>query len=140
MKKSVKAVLCIVLCILVIGGIIGGYVGYNLTYHPSKWLAEGDDAVEEIAFEEELGTLDMISNTWQEALPQTAIYDLIQAHFQAPLPDGKTEKKAIVIGYDGCRVDNFRLLATSKRSAINTLLGMGGQAIFTYAGGVSYPC
>lgn len=139
MKKSNKTVLIVVLCVLVIAGIIGGYVGYNLTYHPSKWLVEGDEAVEEIDFEQELGMLDMISNTWQEAVPQTAIHDLIQAHFIAPLPEGKTEKKAIVIGYDGCRVDNFRLLATSKRSAINTLLNMGGQAIYSYAGGVPYP-
>ena len=139
MKKSVKIILAVVICALVIGCIVGGYVGYQHTYHPSKWLVEGDDAVPEIDFEEELGMLDMMSNTWEEALPQTVVYDLIEAHFASPLPEGKTEKKAIVIGYDGCRVDNFRLLATSKRSAINTLLDMGGQAIFTYAGGVPYP-
>ena len=51
MKKSTKTILIVVLCVLVIAGIIGGYVGYNLTYHPSKWLAEGDDAVEESAGE-----------------------------------------------------------------------------------------
>ena len=43
MKKAAK-ILIPILVVLLIGGIIGGYVAYNLTYHPSKWLAEGETA------------------------------------------------------------------------------------------------
>ncbi len=139
MKKSVKVIICVVLCILIVGGAVGGWVGWNLTYHQSKWSVEGDDAVAEMDFEQELLSLDMMDNTWQTAVSQTEIYNIVKDHFASPLPEGKTAKKAIVIGYDGCRVDTFRLLANSKRSAINTLLADGGQAVFCYAGGVNYP-
>ena len=139
MKKATKIVICVVAAVLVIGAAVGGYFGYQLTYHPSKWLAESDADFQEMPFEEELGELNMLSNTWQEALPQTEIYNLIKDHFASSLPAGKTEKKAIVIGYDGCRVDNLRLLPTAKRSAINHLLDAGGQGVFSYCGGVMYP-
>ena len=139
MKKAAKSLIP-VLAVLLIGGLIGGYVWYNLTYHPSKWLAEGDDAVLAAEdYQQSLETLPVLENTWQEALPQTAVYDLIKAHFASPLPEGKTEKKAIVIGYDGCQVDTFRLLATAKKSAINMLLSDGGHAVFSFAGGVNFP-
>ena len=140
MKKAAK-ILIPVLCVLLIGAAFGGYVWYNKTYHPSKWLAEGDDAMQVVdAYQQSLEALPDMENTWQEALPQTVIHDLIEAHFAAPLPEGKTEKKAIVIGYDGCLVDTFRLLETAKKSAINMLLKQqNGHAIFTYAGGVNYP-
>ena len=137
--KKIRKILIPVLVVLLIGGAFGGYVLHELTYHPSKWLVEGDDAVPEIPFEDAINALDMMDNTWETALPQTAVYEIITDHFSSPLPEGKTEKKAIVIGYDGCRVDLFRMLATAKRSAINTLLEDGGHAIFTYAGGVNYP-
>ncbi len=139
MKSKLAKILIPILCVLVIAGIIGGYVGYQLTYHPSKWLAEGDDVINETPFEEIVNSLDMMENTWETALPQTAVYDLITAHFNAPLPEGKTQKKAIVIGYDGCRIDTFSLLKTAKKSSVNTLLSEGGHAVFTYAGGVNYP-
>jgi hypothetical protein len=139
MKKTTKTVICVIAAVLVIGAAVGGYFGYQLTYHPSKWLAESDADFQEMPFEEELGQLSMLSNTWQEALPQTEIYNLIKDHFSSPLPAGKTEKKAIVIGYDGCRVDNLRLLPTARRSAINHLLDGGGQGVFSYCGGVMYP-
>ncbi len=135
MKKVLK-ILIPVLCVLL---IVGGCVLNLFIYHPSKWLAPGDDAVPDTPFEDAINSLDMMENTWETALPQTVVYDLISAHFAAPLPEGKTEKKAIVIGYDGCRADLLPLLATSKKSAINTLLEDGGHAIFTYAGGVNYP-
>ena len=139
MKKSVKILLVVLACVLVIGGTVGGYIGYTHTYHPSKWLVEGDDAAEDIALADSIDTLDMMANTWQEAVPQTEIYNLIEAHFNAPLPEGKTAKKAIVIGYDGCRVDMFRFIGNAKRTAIGTLLADGGQAVFSYCGGVPYP-
>ncbi|MBQ7639279.1 MAG: alkaline phosphatase family protein [Clostridia bacterium] len=139
MKKTTKIIICCLAFVLAAAAVVGGYVGWNLTYHPSKWLAEGDDSIEDIPFEEALGQLTMLSNTWEEALPQTEIHDLIENHFASPLPEGKTAKKAIVIGYDGCRVDSFRLLSTAKRSAVNHLLENGGQGVFSYCGGVMYP-
>ena len=140
MKKSTKIILAVICCVAVIGGSIGGWVGYNLTYHESKWLVESDASVEELSFEESVEKVTPImTNTWETGLPQTAIHDLIEEHFAAPLPEGKTEKKAIVIGYDGCRIDTFRLLETAKRSAIKTLLDEGGEAVFSYCGGVNYP-
>ena len=139
MKSKLAKILIPVACVLVIAGIVGGYVGYQLTYHPSKWLVDGDDAVAEKPFEEAVADMDFMENTWESALPQTAVYQLITAHFNAPLPEGKTEKKAIVIGYDGCRADALPLIATAKKSAINMLLSDSGHAVFSYAGGVNYP-
>ena len=90
-------------------------------------------------YTQSIETLSMMENTWQTAVPQTEIHDLLEAHFNSALPEGKTEKKAIVIGYDGCRADMFTLLDSSHDSAINTLLSDGGHAVFSYCGGVNYP-
>ena len=140
MKKSGKKILIVVLCFVVVAASVGGVVGYKLSYHQSKWFTESDNSVEELPFEESVAAVTgMMSNTWETGYPQTAIYDIVKAHFASPLPEGKTEKKAIVIGYDGCRIDTFRLLETSKRSAIKTLLDEGGEAAFSYCGGVNYP-
>ena len=138
MKKWAKAlIICAV--IAVAAAVITFSVISYLNPHPKKWAVEGDGKIEEMDYEASLQSLDMMENTWQTAVPQTEIYKLITEHFNAPLPEGKTEKKAIVIGYDGCRVDNFRLLANSKKSAVNTLLNDGGEAVFSYCGGVNYP-
>ena len=139
MKKTTKTVLCVLAAVLVIAAAVGGYVGYQLTYHPSKWIVPGDEDVPDLPFEEALAEVTALSNTWEDALPQTEIYRLVTEHFAAPLPEGKTEKKAIVIGYDGCRADTLRLLPTAKRSAVNHLLENGGQGVFSYCGGVPYP-
>ena len=90
-------------------------------------------------FENALVEAGIFKNTWQDALPQTVIYQLIDNHFKAPLPEGKTQKKALVIGYDGCRADLFAHLDSSKPSAISTLLSQGGSAVLSYAGGVNFP-
>lgn len=132
MKKGVKILILVLALVLVIGGSVGGYY-----LHKMNEVNSGDIA--DTPFEDAVEELSVMENKWQDALPQTVIYDLITEHFQSPLPDGKTEKKAIVIGYDGCRVDNFRLLEKSNRSAINTLLNMGGHAVFSFSGGVMYP-
>ena len=77
-------------------------------------------------------------NSIESAIPQTALYDLIQNHFNSPLAEGKTEKKAILIGYDGCRAD----VLTEKQnenSGIGSVLGDGGSLKLAYCGGVNYP-
>ena len=81
----------------------------------------------------------LYENTMETALPQTDVYDVIRAHFTSPLPAGKTRKKAIVIGYDGCRADTLTLLGNADDSAIRTLTNGGGHAVLSYCGGVNYP-
>ena len=77
-------------------------------------------------------------NTVETAVAQTELYDMIYDHFNSPLPEGKTEKKAIVIGYDGCRADALTLTENSF-SGINKMLGNGASLKLAYSGGVNYP-
>ena len=77
-------------------------------------------------------------NTVETADPQTDLYDMISEHFISPLPEGKTEKKAIIIGYDGCRADALTFTEKSF-SGVNKLLSEGASLKLTYCGGVNYP-
>lgn len=77
-------------------------------------------------------------NTIETAIPQTELYNMVVDHFKAPLPEGKTEKKAIIIGYDGCRADVVTL-ANGKYSGIAKLLNNGGSINLGYCGGVNFP-
>ncbi len=97
-----------------------------------------DDAKDtEQAYLDVLGTIPY-ENTVETAIPQTEIYNMIVDHFNAPLPEGKTEKKAIVIGYDGCRADALSLVGGTT-SAINKMLNDGASLNLSYCGGVNYP-
>lgn len=78
-------------------------------------------------------------NTVETAIPQTEIYDMITEHFASPLPEGKTEKKAIVIGYDGCRADALKFAEKSRFSAVSKMLGDGALLKIGYCGGANYP-
>lgn len=77
-------------------------------------------------------------NTIDTAIPQTEIYNAVVNHFKSELPDGKTVKKAIIIGYDGCRAD---ILAEKQNgsSGIEQLLEDGANINLAYCGGVNYP-
>ena len=77
-------------------------------------------------------------NTLETAIPQTDLYKMIEDHFAAALPEGKTEKKAIIIGYDGCRADALTL-AEGNDSGIRKMLDNGASLNITYCGGVNYP-
>lgn len=77
-------------------------------------------------------------NTIETAIPQTEIYKMISDHFSSALPEGKTEKKAIIIGYDGCRADALTL-AEGKDSGIRKMLNNGASLNLAYCGGVNYP-
>lgn len=94
---------------------------------------------DQIAFEEGIAASGLFPSTWQEAVPQTEVYHLIENHLKAPLPKGKTQKKVLAIGYDGCRADLFSRLDSSKPSAVRELLSQGGSATLSYAGGVNFP-
>ena len=77
-------------------------------------------------------------NTIETADPQTDLYNIIANHFNSDLPEGKTEKKAIIIGYDGCRAD-ILAIKSEENSAISTLLAEGASINLAYCGGVNYP-
>ncbi|MBR0537277.1 MAG: alkaline phosphatase family protein [Clostridia bacterium] len=82
-------------------------------------------------------TIDIYENTMETAVPQTEVYDRIMDHLKAPLPEGKTEKKVLVLGWDGCRADAMAL--TQQRRAVDMLLADGGKAYVAYCGGANYP-
>lgn len=100
-------------------------------------LYSTDDADTEETYLEAISTV-AFENTIETAIPQTEIYDMIINHYNSALPEGKTEKKAIVIGYDGCRADALTLIKDNK-SGINTLLEEGASFNLAYCGGVNYP-
>lgn len=79
-----------------------------------------------------------VENTIETAIPQTEIYDMVVEHLTSELPAGKTEKKAIIIGYDGCRADALSLI-NDWYSGITTLLNDGASFNLAYCGGVNYP-
>ncbi len=84
--------------------------------------------IEQIAFE----------NTIETANPQTDLYNIISDHFNSALPEGKTEKKAIIIGYDGCRADALNLIIKDY-SGIQKLVDNGASVRLSYCGGINYP-
>ncbi len=77
-------------------------------------------------------------NTIENAIPQTELYNIIKNHYSSPLPSGKTEKKAIIIGYDGCRADALSLIVEGH-SGIQKLINQGASVTLSYCGGVNYP-
>ncbi|MBQ7545349.1 MAG: alkaline phosphatase family protein [Clostridia bacterium] len=118
-----KIVIWIVTTVLMTAGSL---FGTNHWDTPEKYMAR-IDAIQS-----------MFENTPETAVPQTRVYSLICDHFRSPLPAGKTEKKAIVIGYDGCRADMLGFAKDPQQSAILTL-GKEGHTVFSYCGGVNYP-
>ncbi|MBQ6118119.1 MAG: hypothetical protein IJK98_02705, partial [Clostridia bacterium] len=58
-------------------------------------------------YEKRMATIDIYENTMETAVPQTQVYDMVMDHLKAPLPAGKTEKKVLVLGWDGCRADTM---------------------------------
>lgn len=108
---------------VLLGGMISG-------------VNDGSDTTS--AYKEAINSLGY-ENTIETALPQTDLHEIIKAHFEAPLAQGKTEKKLIVLGYDGCRADALSLIDGSFNSAIDYLVKTGGSLNLVYCGGVNYP-
>lgn len=102
---------------------------------PSEFATDTEDTEE--LYRSNIATVGY-ENTIETALPQTELYNMVKSHFESELPEGKLEKKAIIIGYDGCRAD---VLAEAKdgESAVLSLLNDGGSINLTYCGGVNYP-
>lgn len=90
-------------------------------------------------YKNNVGSVKAYSNTLETAVPQTEIYNMIKNHFTSPLAEGKTEKKVLVIGYDGCRTDALSLMDNDGKGAISYLLSTGATAEIAYCGGVNYP-
>ena len=128
MKKKVIIPIAIV---VVIALVIGAVVALNLT----KYMKDSEDT--EALFLKNVNSIGY-ENTIEDAIPQTELYSVIKEHFNAPLAEGKTEKKAIVIGYDGCRADILTEIQ-QENSAIGTLLADSATFNLAYCGGVEYP-
>ena len=88
-------------------------------------------------FEKNVGDVKIYENTLETAVAQTEIYNLISNHFSSALPEGKMQKKLIVIGYDGCRADALTLMR--EDSPIISLVNDGGHCVLSYCGGKNYP-
>ena len=129
MKNKKKIIITVISIVLVIAIIASAIALYVMRYAKDKNDTEElyRKNVEAVNYE----------NTIETAYPQTDLYDIIDAHFKAELPEGKTEKKAIILGYDGCRAD---ILAERKENgAVSYLLENGGSNNLLYCGGVNYP-
>lgn len=124
MKKKIFAAVAVIL--LIAGG---------LTLYFTRYMNDSEDT--EALYRENIAAV-AYENTVEEALPQTEIYILINDHFRSPLKEGKTVKKAILIGYDGCRADVLTEIQKDE-SAIAYLTEQGAALNLAYCGGVNYP-
>ncbi len=129
MKNKKKIIIPVVSVIVVLGIIAGALALYFTRYHRDKNDTEEffRKNVDSVKYE----------NTIEKAYPQTDIYDIIKDHFEADLPKGKTEKKVVIIGYDGCRADILN--EKQENGAVSHLLKNGASNNLTYCGGVNYP-
>ena len=84
-------------------------------------------------------SVDLYENTMETAMPQTEIYNIINDYFNEKSAESKKIKKAIVLGYDGCRADALSLIDSQHPSAIKTLTDEGGKCVLTYCGGKNLP-
>ena len=91
---------------------------------------------DEDTYASEIEAMGIFDSTVADALPQTIIHKLIMEHFEAPLPEGKTVKKAIFLGYDGFRDDGLENIKDMEDSAIMYISGQGGL-YHMFSGGVA---
>lgn len=122
-----KKILVCVAAVLVVAACIAFYF--------TRYMVDTKDTEE--FFRENVSKI-AYENTVETALPQTELYSVISEHFSSPLPEGKTQKKAILIGYDGCRADVLTEIQ-KENSGISLLLESGASFNLTYCGGVNYP-
>ncbi len=128
--KNTKKIIITVLALILALALLGTGIYFFLTRY-SKDKNDTEEFyrqnVEAVGYE----------NTIETAYPQTDLYKIIKEHFTSELPEGKTEKKAVIIGYDGGRAD---ILAERKdEGAVSYLLKNGASMNLLYCGGVNYP-
>ena len=129
MNSKKKIIISIIAVLVALGIIAGGVTLYVRVFNVDKNDTEElyRQNVSSVGYE----------NTIETAYPQTDIYNIIKEHFTSDLPEGKTEKKVVVIGYDGCRAD---ILAEKQdNGAVNYLLKNDSSINLYYCGGVNYP-
>ena len=126
-----KKILIVVLALILVGGVIASAI-----LIPKMKYAKDSADTEEL-YRQNVALVNY-ENTIETAIPQTELYNMVKAHFESPLAEGKTEKKAIIIGYDGCRADVLKEIQ-AENSAINSLLDDGASINLAYCGGVNYP-
>ncbi|MBE6773595.1 MAG: alkaline phosphatase family protein [Ruminococcaceae bacterium] len=124
-----KKIIIVVAVILVIAAVLTGV----LTYKPYA----KDKADTEELYRQNVSAVGY-ENTIETAIPQTELYTAIHDHFFSPLENGKTEKKAIILGYDGCRADILAEIDEAN-SGIAALVNDGASLELLYCGGVNYP-
>lgn len=129
MKKASKTALKIFIPVLAV--VIAVLVALFFLWHP---VGDTQDR-----YLEKVYSNTRFSNDLESAVPQTEIFNIIKNHFDSPLPEGKTEKKVIVLGYDGCRLDAVKAIDGKEDGGINLLLNNGGKMYISYAGGVPFP-
>lgn len=84
----------------------------------------------------QIGNMQIFSNTLDEEMPQTVIHKIVTDHLNAPLPEGKTKKKVIFLGYDGFRADGLENVKDNDESAIMYIKSKGGL-YHTFSGGIT---
>ena len=129
MKNKKKIIISIISIILVLGIIAGALALYFTRYFK-------DDKDTEELYRQNVAAVGY-ENTIETAYPTTDVYGIVKSHFEAPLPEGKTVKKAVIIGYDGCRADILN--ERQENGAVSYLLANGASNNLTYCGGVNYP-
>lgn len=90
----------------------------------------------ESAYADEIQAYGVWGNEVEQEMPQTIVHKLVLDHFKAPLPEGKTVKKAILLGYDGFRADGIENIKDNEKSAIMYIKSQGGL-YHTFSGGIS---
>lgn len=129
MKNKKKIILTVVSVVVVLGIIAGSLALYFTRYHK-------DEKDTEDLYRKNVSAVEY-ENTIETAYPQTDLYGIIKDHFEGELPEGKTEKKVVIIGYDGCRADI--LAEKQENGAVSYLLKNGASNNLAYCGGVNYP-
>ena len=69
-------------------------------------------------------------------LPQTVVYDIVADFLAEPLPEGKSAKKVLLMGYDGFRRDGLVHICDAENGAVCRVSEQGGL-YDTYAGGAA---
>ena len=126
-----KKILIIGIVVVLVGAIIATAV-----LSPKLEYARDSADTEEL-FRQNVALVDY-ENTIETAIPQIELYNIIKNHFESELAEGKTEKKAIIIGFDGCRADILAEM-DKENSAIAEMLKDGSSINLAYCGGVNYP-
>lgn len=122
-----KKILKIAAIILVAAAVITAAVLLGIKAKEKKANAD---------YRTQIGNMQIFSNTLDEEMPQTVIHKIVTDHLNAPLPEGKTKKKVIFLGYDGFRADGLENVKDNDESAIMYIKSKGGL-YHTFSGGVA---